>query len=263
MLGYDVEALCAAGPAQILARTDVTQPALLAVSVGIYRILRREGLRYDVALGHSLGEYSALVATGRVRPWRGAPRSCGGAARRCSPPPQPRRAAWPPFSGSTTPQSSALRRHDGVWPANYNSPGQVVVSGTHAASSALAARPRPPGAKKVIPLAVSGAFHTPLDRGGRRRRCAPSSRRSTGASQTRRSSRRRACVSRAVTSSALLQRQLVSPVRFAPAVSALNAAGYDAFLEIGPGSVLSGLVRRIAPQAAVVARLRRRGRSPP
>ncbi len=63
-LGYDVEAMCAHASAADLARTDRTQPALLAVSVGIWRLLHREGLRFDAAIGHSLGDYSALVATG-------------------------------------------------------------------------------------------------------------------------------------------------------------------------------------------------------
>ena len=66
VLGYDLEGMCGEGPPELLARTDVTQPALLANSVGIFRILRREGLRFDAAFGHSLGEYSALVATGAL-----------------------------------------------------------------------------------------------------------------------------------------------------------------------------------------------------
>ena len=66
VLDYDLEQVCAMGPAETLARTDVTQPALLANSIGIFRILAEEGLKFDAAFGHSLGEYSALVATGAV-----------------------------------------------------------------------------------------------------------------------------------------------------------------------------------------------------
>src|SRR5665647_3091413 len=66
VLGYDLEGLCAEGPVDQLGRTDFTQPALLAASVGMFRILRRDGLGFDVAMGHSLGEFSALVATGAV-----------------------------------------------------------------------------------------------------------------------------------------------------------------------------------------------------
>ena len=66
VLGYDLQDLCCQGPIDRLSRTDFTQPALLAASVGMFRILRRDGLRFGVAIGHSLGEFSALVATGAV-----------------------------------------------------------------------------------------------------------------------------------------------------------------------------------------------------
>ena len=66
VLGYDLQDLCCQGPMDRLSRTDFTQPALLAASVGMFRVLRREGLRFDVAIGHSLGEFSALVATGAL-----------------------------------------------------------------------------------------------------------------------------------------------------------------------------------------------------
>ncbi len=139
---------------------------------------------------------------------------------------------------------------DGVWPANFNSPGQVVVSGREEALGELAERARAAGARRVVPLKVSGAFHSPLIEAGAR--AAPRGPRGGGLAgagaavllrlQPRRSS--------ANDFPELLLRQLVSPVRFTQAVRALRAAGYDSFLEVGPGSVLSGLVARIAPEAA-------------
>jgi [acyl-carrier-protein] S-malonyltransferase len=249
-LGYDVEAMCAAGPAEVLGRTDRTQPALLAVSIGIFRILRREGLRFDAALGHSLGDYSALVATGafdlgtalRVVRRRGeemlaaAERAPGGMAA---------------VIGLDDAAVDALCAGiDGVWPANYNAPGQVVVSGTHAGLEQLAGEAAAAGAKKVIPLAVSGAFHSPLIEPA----LAPLSDELEAVDWREPEPPFFSATSLRFESTglvAVLQRQLVSPVRFAPAVSALYAAGYDAFLEVGSGSVLGGLVRRIAPQATV------------
>jgi [acyl-carrier-protein] S-malonyltransferase len=249
-LGYDVEEMCAAGPAEVLGRTDHTQPALLAVSVGIFRILRREGLRFDAALGHSLGDYSALVATAafdlgtalRVVRRRGeemlaaAERAPGGMAA---------------VIGLDDAAVDALCAGiDGVWPANYNAPGQVVVSGTHAGLEQLAGGAASAGAKKVIPLTVSGAFHSPLIEPA----LAPLSAELEAVHWREPEPPFFSATSLRFESTglvALLQRQLVSPVRFGPAVSALYAAGYDAYLEVGSGSVLGGLVRRIAPQAAV------------
>ncbi len=249
-LGFDVQGLCAEGPPETLARTDVTQPALLCVSVGIARILRRDGLRFEATLGHSLGDYSALVVSGaldfaaavRIVRRRGeamlaaAERSPGGMAA---------------VIGLADDVVDGLCADlDGVWPANYNAPGQVVVSGTPAGLEALSRRAAAAGAKRVIPLAVSGAFHSPL--------IEPALEPLRVALQEAEWRRPDPAFFSATSLrfeaddlASLLQRQLVSPVRFAPAVSALSAAGYDSFLEVGPGSVLSGLVRRIAPQAEV------------
>jgi len=249
-LGYDVEAMCAEGPTDVLGRTDRTQPALLAVSVGVHRILTREGLRFDAALGHSLGDYSALVATGafdlgaalRVVRRRGeemlaaAERAPGGMAA---------------VLGLEDDVVDALCAGiDGVWPANYNAPGQTPVSGTRAGLEALTERAVAAGAKKVIPLAVSGAFHTPLIQPA----LAPLSAELEAIAWKAPDPPFFSATTLRFESGdlvALLQHQLVSPVRFGPAVSALYEAGYDAFLEVGSGSVLSGLVRRIAPQAVV------------
>lgn len=250
VLGYDLGGLCADGPAELLGRTDRTQPALVAVSVGIFRLLRREGLRFDAALGHSVGDYAALVATGaldfgvamRLVRRRGeemlaaAEREPGGMAA---------------VLGLSDEAVEALCAGvDGLWPANFNAPGQVVVSGTPAGLEQIAALATAAGAKRVVPLSVSGAFHSPLvalavdalqaelEAVDWRTPEPPF----FSATSLRFESD---------TLPELLQRQLVSPVRFSPAVSALWAAGYDAFLEVGPGSVLSGLAKRIAPEATV------------
>jgi [acyl-carrier-protein] S-malonyltransferase len=137
---------------------------------------------------------------------------------------------------------------DGVWPANFNSPGQVVVSGYNVALEELGEKAKAAGARRVIPLAVSGAFHSPLVE--------------SALEPLREEFERTAwrtpdpaffsgCSVAFETDSfpGLLQRQLISPVRFSQSVSTLFAAGYDSFLEVGPGAVLTGLVKRIEPQA--------------
>jgi [acyl-carrier-protein] S-malonyltransferase len=248
VLGYDLQDLCCQGPIDRLSRTDFTQPALLAASVGMFRILRRDGLRFGVAIGHSLGEFSALVATGAVsfadalrivrrrgqEMLRAADANPGGMAA---------------VLGLEDAVVEALcAEQDGVWPANFNSPGQVVVSGRKAALEQLAEKARAAGAKRVISLPVSGAFHSPLVQSAleplreefdRTEWHAPDPAFFSG------------CTVRFEDGgfNELLQVQLVSPVRFSQSVSTLYAAGYDSFLEVGPGAVLTGLVKRIEPQA--------------
>ena len=248
VLGYDLGDLCCQGPIDRLSRTDFTQPALLAASIGMFRILRRDGLRFDAAIGHSLGEFSALVATGAVsfadalrivrrrgqEMLRAADNNPGGMAA---------------VIGLDDAVVEALcAEQDGVWPANFNSPGQVVVSGRKPALEALTERARAAGAKRVISLAVSGAFHSPLVEAAleplreefeRTEWSTPDPAFFSG------------CTVRFETGgfAELLQVQLVSPVRFSQSVRTLYAAGYDSFLEVGPGAVLTGLVKRIEPQA--------------
>ena len=250
VLGYDLEGMCSEGTQELLARTDVTQPALLADAVGILRLLRRDGLRFEVAMGHSLGEYSALVATGAV--------SFADALRLTR-----RRGEEMLAAAEANPGGMAAvlglgdevveelcAGVDGVWPANFNSPGQVVVSGTRAGLEALTQAASAAGAKRVVPLAVSGAFHSPLVASAQvpLRAELEATEWATPDPAFYSVSSLRFERDEFVE---LLSRQLVTPVRFTQAVTALCEAGYDSFLEVGPGTVLSGLVRRIAPQATV------------
>ncbi len=139
---------------------------------------------------------------------------------------------------------------DGVWPANFNSPGQVVVSGGTAALDEFTAAAKEAGARKVIPLAVSGAFHSPLIASAQAPLRAELEATEWGTPDP-------AFFSVSEVGFVdddfvdVLSRQLVAPVRFTQAVTALYQKGYDSFLEVGPGSVLSGLVRRITPEASV------------
>lgn len=250
VLDFDLESLCAIGPAEALARTDVTQPALLANSIGVFRVLTDEGLRFDAALGHSLGEYSALVATGALSFADGLRlvRRRGEEMLRAAEANPGGMAAVLGLDDAAVEGLCAAT--DGLWPANFNSPGQVVVSGSKAALGDLAATAKEAGARKVMPLPVSGAFHSPHIAAAQ----APLR---AELEQTEWHTPHPAffsvCTSRFESGDfvELLARQLVSPVRFTESVKTLWAAGYDSFLEVGPGGVLCGLVRRIASEATV------------
>jgi [acyl-carrier-protein] S-malonyltransferase len=250
VLGYDLEGLCAEGPVDQLGRTDFTQPALLAASVGMFRILRRDGLRFAVAMGHSLGEFSALVATGAVE-FTDALRLVRRRGQEMLRAGDANPGGMAAIIGLDDAAVEALCAElGGVWPANFNSPGQVVVSGTKAALEELVEPAKAAGARKVISLPVSGAFHSPLVEPA----LAPLKEEFERTSwRTPEPAFFSACSVRFETGGfpELLQRQLVSPVRFSQAVSVLYAEGYDSFLEVGPGAVLSGLIKRIEPQAQV------------
>jgi [acyl-carrier-protein] S-malonyltransferase len=255
-LGHDLARLCAEGPAELLARTDLTQPALLAHSIGVFRILVREGLldgeggEFGCALGHSLGEYTALVATGALAfddgvrlVWRRGDAML--AAARARP------GAMAALIGLDEEIVEELcAAVPDVWPANFNAPGQVVVSGTKAGLAVLSERALEAGARRVIPLQVSGAFHSPLIGGA----SGPLSKALAASVWHEPRPPFFSVCSLDFESGGfpeLMTRQLVSPVRFTQAVKELSRTGYDSFLEVGSGSVLSGLVARIAPDVAV------------
>jgi [acyl-carrier-protein] S-malonyltransferase len=248
LLGYDLQDLCCQGPIDRLSRTDFTQPALLAASVGMFRVLRREGLRFDVAIGHSLGEFSALVATGAVA-FKDALRIVRRRGQEMLRAADANPGGMVAVLGLDDAAVEALCAEvDGVWPANFNCPGQVVVSGTKAALESLGEKARAAGAKRVISLPVSGAFHSPLVEPA----LAPLREEFESTDWHTPDPRFfSGCTVQYETDhfSKLLQVQLVSPVRFTQTVKTLYSQGYDAFLEVGPGAVLTGLVKRIEPQA--------------
>ncbi|HTX68206.1 MAG TPA: ACP S-malonyltransferase [Thermoleophilia bacterium] len=248
VLGYDLQDLCCQGPMDRLSRTDFTQPALLAASVGMFRVLCDEGLRFDVAIGHSLGEFSALVATGAVS-FRDALRIVRRRGQEMLRAADANPGGMAAIIGLDDAAVEALCAEvDGVWPANFNSPGQVVVSGRKAALELFGEKARAGGAKRVISLPVSGAFHSPLvepaleplrEEFERTDWHEPDPEFFSGCTVQY----------EAGDFSHLLQVQLISPVRFTQSVKTLYEQGYDSFLEVGPGAVLTGLVKRIEPRA--------------
>ena len=165
---FPLSELCFSGPEEALKLTENTQPAILTVSVAAYRVLEEKGIRPDFVAGHSLGEYSALVAAGalavrRRRAPGAAPRAihAGGGARRA-------RAPWPRSWDCAPGQVAEICRKaaDGqvVAPANLNSPEQTVISGHAAAVKRAVEQASASGAKRAVMLPVSAPFHSELMR---------------------------------------------------------------------------------------------------
>ena len=240
--GLELARLSFEGPQEELNRTELTQPALVAASVAALRAVQeRYDVRPEVVIGHSVGEYSALIAAGALDVSGGTSlvRERGLATAAIS---EGGMAAVLKLDDSQVEQLCAQR--DDVWPANYNCPGQVVISGRDAGIDAVAEGVRELGGK-LIRLQVTGAFHSPLvlPAADRLRPAVESTEFHplvTGFMST--VSNRREQVERVPE---LLIEQLTAPVRFNQAVQALIADGIDTFVEIGPGGVLAGLIKRI------------------
>jgi len=248
ILGWDIGELCRHGTMAELTRTDRTQLAILTCSVAVWRVLEERGLSVSVAAGHSLGEYSALVVTGHLS-FADALRVVevrGRAMQACA---EQRGGAMAAVIGleAETIEEICASLSD-VWPANYNSPGQVVISGTtegvQAASEACEAR----GAKRVIPLQVAGAFHTPLMEGAAEALRAALDRVEFHEGKAKFFSTTELRFPAPSELPEVLARQLLSPVKFAQAMTALlqSSEAPARGLEVGPGNVLAGLMKRIA-----------------
>ena len=244
VLGYSLSEICFSGPADRLTETDVCQPALLATSVAAFRAAQEEGFAPGLVMGHSLGEYSALVAGGaldypsalRIVAERGAAMREAGQA---SP------GGMAALLGPSDDEARALAEEAGeVWPANYNCPRQVVVSGSNAGIERLVALAAARGVR-VAHLAVDGPFHSPLIASASERLrpalatwepVAPDPPFLSSTTCRNEPPERMRQV---------LLDQITSPVRFGDAVLAAVAQGGEIFVELGPGRVLSGMVRRV------------------
>jgi [acyl-carrier-protein] S-malonyltransferase len=243
--GLDLEHLCFEAPLEELVETDVQQPALVATSLAILAALRERGIKPDVVVGHSVGEFAALASVGAmsVRDAIGLVRERGLAMAEAA---RQRPGTMAAILGLEDEQVEILcRKILGVWPANYNCPGQIVVSGENEAVEECCAEAESLGARRAIRLKVSGAFHSPL--------VARASDRLKPAIDRVRFAEPVAPFMSTVTAkvepaqrlAALLVDQLTAPVRFTQSARELMREGVTTFVEVGPGNVLSGLVKRI------------------
>ena len=243
-VGFDVARLCFEGPIEELTRTEMQQPALVATSIACLRAVESVGITPDFVVGHSVGEYSALAAAGAVsdRDALFLVRERGRAMEEAARKHPGAMAAVLGLEDSAVEQLCA--GIDNVWPANYNCPGQVVVSGENAAVDRLLEQAAAAGARKTVKLRVSGAFHSPLVA-----RAADALRPAlAGIGWSDPAPPFMSTVSARLEGARrfvdLLVEQLTGPVKFTQAVRGLVKEGVGMFVEIGPGQVLSGLLRR-------------------
>lgn len=243
-VGFDLARLCFEGPLEELTKTELQQPALVATSVACLRAVETTGIRPDVVLGHSVGEYAALAASGALSD-HDAVALVGVRGRVTAAAAEETPGAMAAVIGMEDAEVEALCGEiGGVWPANYNCPGQLVVSGETAAVDRLVEEAPARGARKVVKLRVTGAFHSPLVASA-----ADGLRPAVERAEWREPeipfmSTVTAALEPAATLPQILLDQLTAPVRFTQAVAALVADGVQTFVEVGPGQVLSGLVRR-------------------
>jgi [acyl-carrier-protein] S-malonyltransferase len=245
--GRDVAHLLLHAEAGELVETRNAQLGTFVHSMVVLDALRRRGVEPQAVGGHSLGELSALCAAG-VLSFADAVRLVaerGEAMQVCC---TERTGTMAAVLGLDEPEMiQVCAATDGdVWVANLNAPGQVVVAGDPAAVDAAVAAAKEAGAKRVMPLEVSGAFHTPYMAPARERLAAAIAD-ATFADATVPVVANVDAEFHAAAREwpALLERQLTSPVRWIGCVEALRAEGADTFVEVGPGQVLTGTVKRI------------------
>jgi [acyl-carrier-protein] S-malonyltransferase len=259
-LGFSLTSLCFDGPEDELTATENAQPALLTISTALLAALADS---VDVAVfsakmaafvaGHSLGEYSALVASGALD----FPTALQLVRRRGEFMAAADEGVMAAIIGMDEAPLEALcnqaAQGEALVIANYNSPGQLVISGSAAAVERASALAKAHGAKRALPLKVSAAFHSPLMRAA-----------AEGMSQpvdTAAISDARVPVISNVQATPLIEAdairreliaQITAPVHWIASVRYMAEMGVDTFVEIGPGAVLTGLIKRIVPGARLI-----------
>jgi [acyl-carrier-protein] S-malonyltransferase len=243
--GMDLAQLSFEAPLEELLEPEVQQPTLVATSLAILAAVRKEGIEPDVVVGHSVGEFAALASVKAMSDGEaiGLVRERGLAMAEAA---RQRPGAMAAILGLEDQLVETLcRKILGVWPANYNCPGQIVVSGENDAVEECCAEAESLGARRAIRLKVSGAFHSPLvGQAGRALKPALDRIRFSDPVAPFMSTVT-AKIEPAQRLGSLLVDQLTAPVRFTQAAGELMRGGVTTFVEIGPGNVLSGLVKRI------------------
>lgn len=253
-LGFDLSSLCFNGPEDELKLTTITQPAILTTSIAALRVLESEtGFKADYAAGHSLGEYSALVCSGALT-FADAVRTVrqrGAFMQEAVPVGVGSMAAIIGLDADAL-ESICLEAAEGevVSPANFNSPGQVVIAGHTSAVERAMALAKENGAKRALPLPVSAPFHCSLlTPAGEKLDMVLSDIRFAAMALPVVSNVEAEPNDRSDRIQELLVTQVSAPVRWDASVLRMAELGVERFIEIGPGKVLSGLVKRITKSA--------------
>lgn len=230
--------------------TENAQPALCFQGIALTILLRRQGLDPVAAAGHSVGEYSALAAGGSLSPEEAihAVAERGRAMAQAVPAGESSMAAVLGLPAEAV--VAAIAGIEGCWPANYNTPTQTVIGGTRPGLAQATSALESAGARKIVPLNVSAAFHTPI--------VAPAADRLREVLDSLSWKAPRLVVAANLTGApypagtdfpAVLERQLKSPVRWSECVRSLLEVGVTDFVEVGPGRALRGMLKELAPAA--------------
>jgi [acyl-carrier-protein] S-malonyltransferase len=250
-LGWSLRSVVAEGPEEELTRTDRAQPALYAISYALWDVLRDAlGREPAATAGHSLGEYTALAASGALdfTDGLGLVAERGEAMAEAAALEPSTMAALMGVDAKGAEQMAADRRAEGgkLWVANLNAPGQIVLAGSLEDVDWLLANADKFGARRAIALNVAGAFHSPY--------MVPAAERLATALDSTAFGEGRFPVYANVSAAPMtdppaeLVRQLTEPVRFAELIERMAGDGIDAFIHVGPGNVTAGLARRGAPE---------------
>jgi [acyl-carrier-protein] S-malonyltransferase len=248
----DLRHLCFEASEEELVDTAVQQPALVATSLAVLAALKARGIEPDFVIGHSVGEFAALAAAEAlgteeaIALVRERGLAMAEAARR-------RPGSMAAILGLDDPVVERLCQEiAGVWPANYNCPGQVVVSGENPSVDECCEQAQDEGARRTVKLRVSGAFHSPLVEHAAERLKPAIERIKFHEPTAPFMSTVSARIEPAQRLGTLLVDQLTAPVKFTQAAGELARGGVKTFVEVGPGNVLSGLLRRIDRTAKAI-----------
>ncbi len=243
--GLDLKALCFEGSLEELVQTELQQPALMATSLAIDAALRARGISPHFVVGHSVGEFAALGSAQAltVEEAMGLVRERGLLMAAAA---KERPGSMAAILGLADDVVEALcRKIANVWPANYNCPGQIVISGQTLSVDECCEDATLEGARRAIRLKVSGAFHSPLVAHAAELLRPAIERIDFKEPTANFVSTVTAKLEGAQRLPGLLVEQLTAPVRFAQAAGELISEGVTTFVEVGPGNVLGGLLKRI------------------
>ena len=251
--GLDLQRLCFEAPEAELVETELQQPALVATSLAILAAIKARGIKPDFVVGHSVGEFAALASAGalKVEEAVAVVRERGLAMAEAARKNPGSMAAILGLDDEVV--ERICRRILNVWPANYNCPGQIVISGENTAVDQACQTAEQEGARRAVKLRVSGAFHSPLvARAADRLRPALEKVKFVEPVAPFMSTVT-ARVENARRMGPLLVEQLTAPVRFTQAAQALLRGGVQTWVEVGPGNVLAGLIKRIDRNARTIS----------
>lgn len=247
VLGYDMAELCFTENER-LNQTEYTQPAILTVSVAFWRVLEAKGYHADAVAGLSLGEYTALVASGSLdfKTAVALVAKRGSYMATAAPQGTGKMVAIMNAPIETIEEACKQASEQGiVSPANYNTPQQIVIGGEVAAVDQALELLKEAGVKRMIPLNVSGPFHTALLKPAADKLKVTLEKVSFNEMAVPVISNTTAQVMQQNEIKKLLERQVMSPVRFFECVATLKELGIERVIEIGPGKVLSGFIKKI------------------